>query len=309
MQQASLFASLVVLSLIALFFPRFGLGFDPFVASKGGLWYLIAVTMFAIGWMLPQAEVKQTLSRWPTVLGGTAIQYTTMPLLAFFVGRMLGFEGPTLTGIVIVGCVPGAMASNVLTVAAGGNASYSVSLTTSATLLSPLAVPLVMHFMLGEHVKSDAATTSLNLARQVVLPVILGHLLGRSFPAWEQVARRVGVTVANLAILWIIAVVVAINRDRIADLQSSLLGGLLMINVGGYICGYLGGRMLRIPDGMRRALTLEIGMQNAGLGAAMASTQFGPAEALPPALYTFGCMLTGSILAGIWSAFPAETEE
>ena len=63
------------------------------------------------------------------------------------------------------------------------------------------------------------------------------------------------------------------------------------------------GVVMKLPDTMRRALTLEIGMQNAGLGAVLARQLFESREAIAiaPAMYTFGCMLTGTLLAGIWA--------
>lgn len=242
--------------------------FDPFTASKPGLPYLIAVTMFAIGWMLPREEVRMVARRWPTVLSGTALQYATMPLLAWCVGRSFGFEGDMLIGIIMVGCVPGAMASNVLTLLARGNTSYSVSLTTSATLLSPLLVPIVLSLALKtqQAVTINPLQVSCTLFLTVVLPVVTGHLLGRTFPNIERHARVVGSTVANLAILWIIAAVVGMNRDRLASLASNwsetwlLPAALLTINIGGYSAGYAGGVAMRLPEPMRRALTLEVGM-------------------------------------------------
>jgi len=304
---------LVLSSLAAFYWPHwFPDAPDVFAKSASLLSALITVTMFAIGWMLPRDEVRQLGRRWPTVLGGTAIQYVTMPTLAYLVGRLWGLSGDHLIGIVMVGCVPGAMASNVLTFNAGGNTSYSVSLTTSATLLSPLAVPIVLGLALhGEksvNVWLLADDASRKLLLTVVIPVVLGHLLSRRFPRWESTGRRLGSIVANLAILWIIAVVVALNRDRLSPADSdvplaSLLLGLLMVNVGGYFAGYLGSVAMRLPVPMRRALTLEVGMQNAGLGAFLAKELFEQRDsiAIAPAMYTFGCMLTGTLLATVWA--------
>jgi BASS family bile acid:Na+ symporter len=279
--------------------------FDPFTASGRYLPWLIAATMFAIGLMLPRDEVRQVLHRWPTVLAGTALQYSVMPFLAYAMAVLWRLEGEFFVGMVVVGCVPGAMASNVLTLNAGGNTSYSVSLTTTATLLSPVVVPLVMQFALSteESVQLDPWRTSLMLLATVVGPVVAGHLIGRRLSEREAQLRYWGSTAANLAILWIIAVVVGLNRDRLAELRFDLLGALLMVNLAGYTAGYLGGWSIKIPEPMRRALTLEIGMQNAGLGATLA-TQLFPEQhaiAIAPALYTFGCMLTGTMLARVWA--------
>ena len=288
---------------------------DPFTLAAPHLKYLIIVTMFCIGWMLPLDEIKQVGNRWPTVILGTAVQYLTMPLLAFLTGRMFGLEDGYLVGMVMVGCVPGAMASNVLTLAAGGNTSYSVSLTTLATLVSPIAVPLMMKLMsgwmdgnaadlLGNNADNSVfINASIKLMLWVVLPVCLGFLLGRKFPGFEEDAKVIGSTVANLAILIIIAVVVGKSRTVLMDIKGSLLIALLLTNIGGYCAGILGGSAMRLPDAMKRALTLEVGMQNAGLGAVLAGALFADNDTVKvaPALYTFGCMLTGTMLASYWS--------
>lgn len=291
-------------------------GLDPFlwwtrpvqIAAAGPwntsrLWYLIAATMFSIGWLLPRDEVRQVLTRWPTVLGGVALQYTAMPLLAVGAAQLVGLEGADWVGVVLVGCVPGAMASNVLTLVARGNVSYSLSLTTTATLVSPLVVPTALWLALGQRVDFPVAQTSVELAGFVVLPVVAGHLVGRSLPALAWTAARLGPLVANLAILLVIAVVVASNRERLTQFAPLTLAALVAINVLGYTAGATGGRLLRLPAAMRRALTLEIGMQNAALGSTLALSLFPdePATAIAPAIYTFGCMFTGTLLARWWA--------
>ncbi len=308
---------LTISSVIAFYWTAWFPGWpDPFspAVNKVVLNWLIVVTMFAIGWMLPRDEIRQVARRWPMVLLGTALQYGAMPLLAYLCGRAFGLTGDHLVGIVMVGSVPGAMASNVLTLLSRGNASYSVSLTTLATLLSPLAVPLALRLFLstgGTMPEGFFVNISRNLLLIVVLPVVTGHLLGRCMPKWEAAARRIGSTIAQLAILWIIAAVVGQNRDKIVDVPGNLLLALLTLNLLGYVAGYGGGYAMRLPEPMRRALTLEVGMQNAGLGAVLAASFFAtrPATAIAPAIYTFGCMLTGTILARIWYAMPLDASK
>ena len=349
MLQKLLLIWLVLLSLLALGWDDWcqdtwsvatGLSASPFDATKPGLPYLFAVTMFAVGCMLPRDEIRRVLDRWPTVLGGTAVQYAAMPVLAYGIGHAFQLQGDLLLGVILVGCVPGAMASNVLTLTARGNVSYSVSLTTSATLLSPLIVPLTLYLAVRVQ-----GIDRLKLARdafvvvlvQVAGPVVVGHILSRKIAALAQSMQRLGPLIANFTILWIIGVVVHINAANVFDAidqiggeallrafhftpptgaGSSSAGGhilalllaLLLVNVLGYAVGWFSGRCMKLPLGMRKALLLEVGMQNAGLGATMAQQLFPDREwvALPPALYTFGCMMTGTILAQIWSLRSSE---
>jgi BASS family bile acid:Na+ symporter len=283
---------------------------DPFIASRPHLGLLIQITMFCVGCLITRAEIAGVARRWPLVLGGTLIQYTTMPLLAWGLGHLAGLPPAYLVGVIVVGCVPGAMASNVLTLAARGNVSYSVSLTTSATLLSPLVVPLAFYLTLRAYVPIDPVAEAITLITQVVGPVVLGHLVCRLIRPVASPVRRAAPALANLTIIWIIAVVVALNRGRLltvfgGDVSDAgpMLLTLLALNVLGYAAGYAGGGAMRLDGAMRRALTLEVGMQNAGLGTVLVLDLFkdDAAAAIPTALYTFGCMLTGTILAQWWS--------
>jgi len=305
MLQRYLLLWLVACAPLAIYWSHAAPASFAWFADRWTLRALIITTMFAIGMLLPREEIRQVGRRWPTVLGGTAIQYISMPLLAIAAGKLFGFSGDYFVGLVMVGCVPGAMASNILTLNAHGNTSYSVSLTTSATLLSPLAVPLVMGLALA----SDNAVGRMVLLRAaawllgiVVVPVIAGHWLGRSLPNHAVSIRKICPVVANLVILWIIAAVVGKTSESLLSMPGLMLAALLMINLGGYLCGYGGGLLLQLDVPMRRALTLEVGMQNAGLGAALASTLFTAKEAaIAPAIYAFGCMLTGTILSRVWA--------
>jgi BASS family bile acid:Na+ symporter len=300
---------LLGLSLLAFFWgDLFRQWPDPFVAAGEYLNYLIMLTMLAVGSLLPQDELRQLKERWPSVFLGTIVQYTSMPLLALGAALTAGLRpgSELMIGVLIVGAVPGAMASNVLTLLARGNVSYSVSLTTLSTLLSPLMVPSILWFALRQWVDFPVLKTATDLAYLVVVPVITGYLLSRFLPWWWAAAKKFGPLVANLAILWIIAAVVARNHGRLSEVTWLIPTVLMAINVGGYLAGYLAGFAFRLPVPMRRALCLEIGMQNAGLGTVLATQLFGAGSlaAMPPALYTFVCMFTGTVLARIWSRIP-----
>jgi len=295
------------ISLIALVWPS-GIS-DPFLASGPWINHAFAVTMFAIGWLLPKQEVVQVFRQWPLVLCGTAIQYISMPLIAIVVANSFELDEELRWGIIMAGCVPGAMASNVLTMMARGNVSYSLCLTTSATLLSPICVPVALNLALDlpQSIELDTAGIVFQLCLTVVIPVISGFGIGLLADLINQDTRSwanpIGKIIANGVILWIIAFVVGSNRDRILDVTPVLLLALLSLNLGGYAVGQLGTWLFRLPPPMGRALTLEIGMQNAGLGVLLAISIFGETSQalIPTALYTFGCMFTGSILASWWA--------
>jgi BASS family bile acid:Na+ symporter len=210
-----------------------------------------------------------------------------------------------MIGTLIVGCVPDAMASSVLTLMARGNVSYSVSLTVASTLVSPLVVPGILYLALGQHVDFPALEATWKLCWMVVLPVVVGHLVSTCSKRFEEMARRAGPIVADATILWIIAVVVALNRQRLVSVDLRLVGALLAVLLLGCAAGWAGALAMRLSTPMRRALVLGVGMQNAGLGTVLALGLFTdrPATAIPPAIYTFGSMFIGTLMARAWAEY------
>lgn len=293
---------LLVVGLLAYCLPK-GPGLDLLLESKGILPWVFALAMLSIGSVLPNDEVRQTLNSWPSVGYGTLTQYTVMPALAVGIAWLLPLEEDLRFGLIICGCVPGAMASNVVTLMARGNVSYSVGVTTFSTLLSPIVVPTMFFVLLGASAETKVLDTSLKLLWQVVLPVGLGFGLSRLSTLYRGAMEAWGPVLANWAILWIVAFVVAENRIYLIASPPQLFLGLLLLNLLGYVGGYWAARLASMDVGTTRALAIEVGMQNAGLGTVLAMQLFPdrPGICVPTALYTFGCVLTGTVLAWIWS--------
>jgi BASS family bile acid:Na+ symporter len=309
MLQRWLLAWLSAFALLAFLWPEGS--WDPFSATRPHLKLIFAVPMFALGWLLPKDELRQVGRAWPLVVGGTFVQFATMPLLAWIASRTFPLSDDQRLGLILVGCVPGAMASNVLTLLARGNVSYSLSLTTSATCLSPFFVPLVLKLALGTELTTPLSNLVIELIWMVLIPVVAGFLLGSRFSAWKEATESFSKNLAAFAIIWIIAVVVRASATAIADASWPILLSVLVLNLAGYCAGWGGAIALRLNEPMRRALVLEIGMQNAGLGATLAASLFQdrPGTMIAPALYTFGCMLTGTLLARWWAGRTLDTLE
>lgn len=300
---------LLLACLLAYFWPKLtgGGAVDPFLLSVPWLTWLISGTMFCVGCLLPRDEVIQVGKKWPTVLMGTCVQYGSMPLLAWLAGTMLKLPQDQFIGLMMVGCVPGAMASNVITMTAKGNVSYSVGLTTLATIVCPVVTPLALYLTLGKFASAEMLVkASLSLFREVVIPVVLGFGLCQRFTKFGEVVRNPATVIANLAILWIIAVVVAKARAEFSSLTVMLLLALVLVNGLGYAAGYWGGKAIGLDDAMRRALAIEVGMQNAGLGAKIAGDLFPDAKGagIPCVLFAFLCVFSATLLARWFSSRP-----
>jgi len=165
-------------------------------------------------------------------------------------------------------------------------------------------VPLVLWIVAGASAETSLAPAAIRLAILVVLPTIAGYLIACRASLVRRVASRCRAVVASIALLWIIASVVAANREQLWHLGPPLVAALAAINLVGYAAGYAVGRWSGLPENYGRALTLEVGMQNAGLGTALAVSLYGidTIATIPTAGYTFGCMLTGTVLAVWWSS-------
>ncbi len=198
----SLLFWLVFTSGVAFVWPVDRIGFDPFVAPPRLLWSLIVVTMLCLGMLVRPDELRPLRKRpWWVVLG-VATQVIVMPAAAWLVTRVIPMSDEIAAGVILVGCVPGAMASNVLTNTAGGSVAFSVSLTTVATLLSPITVPLVLSLVAGAHADHPLTWTSLRLALFVVLPTITGYVLSRRSELVRGLSLRFSSLVASFALLW-----------------------------------------------------------------------------------------------------------
>lgn len=308
----SLLLWLVLTSSAALWWPAEQIGFDPFRTPAALLWGLIVVTMFSLGTLVRPAELQPLKRRPWLVFVGVGVQVTVMPLLAWLATQMIDLPPGVAIGVILVGCVPGAMASNVLTCNAGGSVGYSVSLTTIATLLCPITVPTALWLCAG--VETDPSTlkpgkTALMLFLLVVIPTIVGFLVSLRWDKVQRFADRWASIVASVSLIWIIAGVVAGSRESLVLISGTLLFALLVINVCGYAVGFGAGKLAGMSDSYRRALSLEVGMQNAGLGTTLAVTLFGEGSGatIPTAAYTFGCMLTGTVLATWWRSRPSDS--
>ncbi len=268
-----------------------------FVWLKPTLGWLIGITMLALGSVLRPEELIETLRRPQRLGAGLVTQYTVMPLLGFLVARFAGLPDAIAVGFIIVACAPGAMASNVIVYLAGGAVAFSIALTTLATLLSPLVTPALVELLGGAFVPVEFRAMMMTILYSVVLPLLAGmglrHLLG----ARAATAEAVAPAVAAIAIVLICSFVVAANQARLAVVGPTIMGLVIVLNLLGYLFGYLAGRLWRFDDRHRLTLAIEIGMQNAGLGVALASIHFSPEAALPGALFAAWSVLSSAAVA------------
>jgi len=250
-----------------------------------------AVTMFFVGTLVRPEETRAFRRAPGRAVAGFACQYTIMPLGAWLVSLLFA-DPQTRMGVVLVGCMPGAMASNLMTLLFAGDVVLSVTLTTAATLACPLVLAFWLPLLADTRLALPLGPLVWNATWMVVLPVVAGALVRARRPSMPPGWDRAASAVASAAIVVILVIVVAANRDHLASLGPALFLGMLALNLGGYALAYLAATAMRWPEAQRRTLVIEVGMQNAGLGSVLALAHLGPAGAVPSAFYTVLCLVT-----------------
>lgn len=265
-----------------------------FLVFKSSFLWFFAATMFAMGIVLDFDELRETLQKPGRIVLGVMTQFSVMPLLGFSAALLAPLSPEIKLGFIIVACAPGAMASNVMVYLAGGAVAFSVAMTTLATFLSPVLTPLLVEWLGGVFLEIPFWPMMQTIILTVVVPLGLGMLLRHRLGRYLDLARELSPAVAAIAIVIICSYAVAANQERIAVVGGWVIAVVIIVNALGYLAGWWLARLYGFDANHRLTLAIEIGMQNAGLGVALALKHFSPASALPGALFAFWCILTAA---------------
>ncbi len=271
-----------------------------FSYTLSGNTLFFALTMFGIGVALHPDEFKRILRKPWIVAVGSAAQFSIMPLGAFVLARIFNLSPIMTVGLILTGAAPGAMASNVMSYVAKADAAYSVSLTTVSTLLCPLLTPTLTWLLARSTLPIPMGKMMVDVLIMVLIPLLLGFVVRRLFTRRIEKILPVFPALSATFIVFICSVVIALNREHLPRVTGVVLIVGIILNLYGLAAGYGVARIFRMSLSRRRALSIEIGMQNAGLGSALALENFGEEAALPAALFVFICIITASGLAAFW---------
>jgi BASS family bile acid:Na+ symporter len=290
----------ILLATVAHFVP------GPFAAGKDAIAPLLGVVMLGMGLTLTGESFRLVLRRAKVVVAGVAMQFLLMPLIAWLTARLLGLPPALAAGVVLVGACPGGTASNVMTFLARGDVALSVTLTTVGTVLSVVATPMLTWAYIGRSVDVPVFDMLVGILWIVLIPVAVGTFLNTRFGSRLDRVRPLFPLVSMLAIVVIIAIIVGLTAGRLPEVGASVLAAVALHNAGGLAFGYGFGRLLGFTPRERRTLAIEVGMQNSGLGVALANQYFSPLATLPGAVFSIWHNLSGSALAAWWARRPAD---
>jgi bile acid:Na+ symporter, BASS family len=274
---------------------------DPFLPFGAFITILLGIVMFGMGLTLKPVDFKLVITNPIPVITGVLLQYTVMPLTAFIIATLLQLPAELAAGLVLLGCVPGGTASNVMVYLARGNVALSVAMTSFSTLLAPIATPAILLLLAGQWLPVDAKSMFMSIVQVIIIPIALGFIVQRFLPGLVQKSVAVVPLISVIAILIIVMAVTAANAGNVASAGFIVFIAVFLHNSAGLLFGYLLARAFGLKENDRRAISLEVGMQNSGLGVALATAHFSPLAALPSVWGAIWHNISGPILATIWS--------
>jgi BASS family bile acid:Na+ symporter len=284
----------VLLSLWAFHAPAAFSGFAPAIVP------MLALVMFFMGLNLGVEDFRRVGRAPRPVLIGLCLQFLLMPSLAWLIALVLQLPQQLAVGLILVGCCAGGTASNVICYLARGNVALSISMTLMSTLVGVLATPLLCRVYVSQAIEVDRWSMVISLCQMVVLPVLAGILCNHFFRRRMASAEPLLAALSITTIIFIIAIIVALNRTSLASIGVLIALAVVLHNGLGFAGGYACGRLLGLDLRDSRTVAIEVGMQNSGLGVALALKYFSPLAALPGAVFSVWHNIAGAALAGYW---------
>lgn len=271
--------------------------------------WLLAVIMLGMGMTLRPADFAIIAKRPWALLLGVAAQYSIMPLLGLAIALALNLSPILTAGMILVGAAPGGTASNVMVYLAKGDTALSVAMTSVSTLLAPLLTPLLVLALAGQFLPVDAGALFVSILQIVLAPVLVGLLLRAVVPRLIERCLDVLPLISVAGITAVVVAVVAASSSTILSVGLLVVVAVVLHNVLGLGVGYAIARVCRLGIPGRRAVSIEVGMQNSGLAAALATVHFNPVAALPAAIFSVWHNVSGSLLASYWSHRGSGTDD
>lgn len=258
---------------------------------------LLGIVMFGMGLTLSVNDFKEVLKRPKEVLIGVVAQFLIMPLIAFLLAHYLPVSREVALGIILVGSCPGGTASNVMTYLAKGDTALSVAVTSVSTILAPILTPSLILLLAGKWLSVSAASLFWSIVKVVLIPIILGLIAQSLFRKQVKACVQILPLVSVIAIVAIVAAVVGQNQQAIAKSGIAIFLIVVAHNGLGLLLGYWFAKLFRLSAPKQKAISIEVGMQNSGLGAALATAHFSPLAAVPSAIFSVWHNISGPIVA------------
>ena len=267
---------------------------------------LLGLIMFGMGLTLSKEDFREVSRRPGDVAIGVAGQFIIMPGLAWILTQTLALPPEVAVGVILVGCCPGGTASNVMTFLARGDVALSVAITSVTTLMAPIVTPALIYLLASQWIDVSAAAMFWSIVQVVVLPIALGVAVQYLLKEKVKFAVSALPLISVIAIVAIVAAVVGANQARIATSGLMIFAVVVLHNGLGLLLGYGLAKAFGLSLPKRKALSIEVGMQNSGLGVALATAHFSPLAAVPSAIFSVWHNISGPLAATLFRRFKDE---
>ena len=270
---------------------------------------LIQIIMFGMGTSMSAQDFVSVVKQPKAVVIGVVTQFSIMPLLGFSLAKLSGFPPEIAAGIILIGCSPSGLASNVMNYLAKANLALSITITSITTLLAPFVTPLLMKLLAGTFIEIDLTKMMWDIFKMIMIPIGAGLLFNKLFHGKFKWLDKAMPYISMLGIAGVITFVTAAGQNSLLDIGPILIVLVLIHNLCGYTLGYWSARLLRMNERDSRTVAIEVGMQNAGLASGIAK-EMGKIATVGLASAVFGPLMniSGSILASYWHRRPPENE-
>ncbi len=268
--------------------------------------------MLSMGMTLSREDYQVLAKRPLDVLVGTVAQFTIMPFIAIAIAHIFDLSDGLTLGLVLVGCCPGGVSSNIMSFLCKGDVAFSVGMTTASTLVAPVATPMLVNFLIGQRIDLDPWGMFVFMLMVTIIPVGVGSLLNILFgkSAVFQNVQQVMPGVAVIGFALIVGGVIAFHSQKFLESGLVIFVCIFFHNAIGYVLGYFSGVACRMSTAKKRTLSIEVGVQNAGLATGLCG-KFFPASAEAAIASAVSCVwhsISGTILANLFLALDKRRE-
>lgn len=285
---------------------------EAFVWLKAYIIWMLGIIMFGMGMTMTVDDFKGVLHSPKAVVIGVVAQFMLMPGLAYLLCQLFQLPPEIAIGVILVGCCPGGTASNVITYMAKGNTALSVACTSVSTILAPILTPAVFYLLASQWIEINALSMLGSILQVVLFPIILGLIVRSVLKQKVETYIQVMPLISVLAIVAIVAAIIAGSKTQILESGLLILAVVALHNGLGYLLGFGASWLFKLPYADSKAIAIEVGMQNSGLGVALAAVHFAasPITAVPSAIFSLWHNISGPALATYWAskANPIKTD-
>ena len=293
----------ILFAVLGFFFPATFKQVAPYIV------WLLGIIMFGMGLTLSIDDFRELFRRPFEVAIGVFAHFLIMPAIAVILTKIIPMPPEIAAGVILVGCCPGGTSSNVMTYLAKGDVALSVACTSVTTVLAPVVTPFLVWMFASQFLPVDPKAMFFSILQVIFLPLALGFIIQKLVPGVVRAAMPMLPLVSVVGIVLIVAAVVGASKGAIANSGLLIFAIVVLHNGFGYLFGYFAARLFGLNLTKRKALAIEVGMQNSGLGAALATAFFSPAAAVPSAIFSVWHNISGALIANYFSGRTEEVEE